>query len=309
MEAESTGFSRGVPSEGAPCFGDEFIDHRIEREVFKRGTPIGIISSENATSSWQVGSLGDVKWIVSPTTPITIQYQDDGPQHFESFSSESMDDVEVIIVEGGATIPKELWFCSQAKIVLKFDPMLTSKPWSGKGRGRKRKSLHSIADGWKFLPEVIIYHADQGGVSNGRFKLSIYSKVDIDWSLPKSTFSSLEAVLDSKLLGSVMPIPPEGEPQTYQGLIHWRNRFEPVIAPTVYHSCQAVKRKLNLKELAGVLDFPSDRIELMTDTQLKVLTQTTSIPGKVYYAGIFCLDSYDRITNPLQTPTKRIKLS
>ena len=47
----------------------------------------------------------------------------------------------------------------------------------------------------------------------------------------------------------------------------------------------------------------------MTDTQLKVLTQTTSIPGKVYYAGIFCLDSYDRITNPLRTPTKRIKLS
>ena len=139
METKSTEVWATGLSKDAYHFGDNFIDQQIKREVFKRNTPIGIISSENATLLWQVKSLGIVKWVVSPTTPKSIQYQDDAPRHFDSFSPGILGNTEVIVVKGGAMIPNELWFCSQAKIVLKFDPMLLNKPRSGRSNRKRKK--------------------------------------------------------------------------------------------------------------------------------------------------------------------------
>ena len=121
------------------------------------------------------------------------------------------------------------------------------------------------------MSETIIYHHEQDGISNGCFKLFIFTKFDINWSLPKSTSSTLEAVLHPKFRVIFVPLPKKGELQTYLGLIEWKNCFKPIIASFLYDSDRAVKRNLNLKEVYAVLDFPLDKTNLMTDTQLKIL--------------------------------------
>ena len=77
---------------------DSLILERFERNVTKASTPIGVISSHYGTAAWQVGAMGEVKWIVSESKPLLCCPDD--PPWFPEYSATKMSSVEVIIVEG-----------------------------------------------------------------------------------------------------------------------------------------------------------------------------------------------------------------
>ena len=87
---------------------------RFERNVTKASTPIGVISFHYGTAAWQVGALGEVKWIVSNSKPL-LRRPDD-PPWFSKYSATDMDSVEVIIVDG--TVGHEVWNNSKAKVIV-----------------------------------------------------------------------------------------------------------------------------------------------------------------------------------------------
>ena len=100
-----------------------------------------------------------------------------------------------------------------------------------------------------------------------------------------------------------LPLPKEGQPGTFRGLLEWKRRDEEIIAPTVYHD-GALMRQMSVREKGNALDIPVDRAEEMTESNLELLTQTVT-PGKIYYAGIYFLASYDDLKKSLQGPRNR----
>ena len=69
-------------------------------------TTIGIIRCGLATSAWQVGGLGIIKWVLSDKY-LPRQREDDPPWYSQN-SSHHLADMEVIIVEGSVSVPAQL---------------------------------------------------------------------------------------------------------------------------------------------------------------------------------------------------------
>ena len=63
----------------------------------------------------------------------------------------------------------------------------------------------------------------------------------------------------------------------------------------MYHN-GGVKKKLQAKEMANIVDICMDRTEGMTEKKLNLLTHDR-IPGKVSYAGMYFVASYYNLKN------------
>ena len=105
---------------------DSLISERVERVVRKSTTPVGIISSHYGTSSWQVGALGSVKWIVSDKQLPARREHD--PPWFKTYEPSKMKSVEVIIADGQwNSLPSLIWNLQDLKVVVCVKELVESK--------------------------------------------------------------------------------------------------------------------------------------------------------------------------------------
>jgi hypothetical protein len=131
-----------------------------------------------------------------------------------------------------------------------------------------------------------ISHAQLGGVTEGGSLIHIAHRGpfdNFDWckELPRVP-ARLAHVLSCTGSGRKVPIPagtPEG--WTEDGRLDWAQRFNKIATPTVLYKDSWVKRKLELKELKGVLDIPA--IE-ECGTELRARMKGMRMPGKIYGA-------------------------
>ena len=98
MRAGDVKQSRSSASLATTLVEDSLILERFERNVVKRFTPVGIISSHYGTLAWQVGAMGEVKWIVSKAAPLLRRPGD--PPWSTTYSAINLESVEVVILEG-----------------------------------------------------------------------------------------------------------------------------------------------------------------------------------------------------------------
>jgi hypothetical protein len=94
-----------------------------------------------------------------------------------------------------------------------------------------------------------------------------------------SVLTNLSHVTDVTMgNGKKVAIPSLEEPTlgTARGLIDWKNRFMPVLVPSVYSKTEWVRRRLVPKEFSAVLDIPADVARAATlemqETWIKRLT-------------------------------------
>ena len=165
---------------------DSLISERVGRVVRNCTTPVGIINSRYGTSSWQVGALGSVKWIVS-NEQLPARREHD-PPWFNAYEPNKMDSVEVVIIDGELnSLPSLMWNLQDLKIVVCVKELMESK----KGRRRRRrKQQHGkvmIPEGWVVKKHHLCHHDDVGGVTNGLFEITMLGRDDVvaDWSLQR----------------------------------------------------------------------------------------------------------------------------
>jgi hypothetical protein len=148
-------------------------------------------------------------------------------------------------------------------------------------------------DGWRESPPADwttsrhrISHAQLGGVTEGEFQIHIACRgplEDFDWctNLP-GVPARLEHILTCTGSGRKVPIPDETpEGWTEDGRLRWEHRFKKIVTPTVFYKDCWVKRRLELKELKGVLDILA--LE-ECGTELRARMKGMWMPGKVYGA-------------------------
>jgi hypothetical protein len=148
-------------------------------------------------------------------------------------------------------------------------------------------------DGWRECPpedwttsRKKVSHAQLGGVTDGEFLIHIAYRgpfEDFDWceNLP-GVPAKLVHVLSCIGSGRKIPIP-EGVPDGWAAgeRLCWANRFKKIATPTVYYKDSWVKRRLELKELKGMLDIP---VLDKCGVELRERMKAMRMPGKVYGA-------------------------
>jgi hypothetical protein len=80
--------------------------------------------------------------------------------------------------------------------------------------------------------------------------------------------------------GRKVAIPSLDEPTlgTARGLVEWKDRFLPVLVPSVYSKTEWVRRKLVPKELSAVLDIRLTSLE--RDSELQEWSTMMTVPIK-----------------------------
>ena len=227
---------------------DSLISERVERVVRKSTTPVGIISSRYGTSSWQVGALGNVKWIVS-VNQLPARREHD-PPWFKTYEPNKLEAVEVIVIDGSwdRLLPL-MWKLRDLQDVVWVKEMKEGR------RRQRRNGKKLIPEGWMEKRRHRCHHNDIGGVINGFFDITMFARnaAMADWSLPSTVAGTLRDALDPIVTGfyssSKLPAPAAGEIGSYRGLLDWKKRHTAIIAPTVFHD-GGLRR--NMKQNEGI---------------------------------------------------------
>lgn len=189
------------------------IHRRVRREITKMNTTIGIIGSGLATSAWQVGGLGIIKWVLSDRD-LPGRREDDLPWYSRN-SSQHLADVEVIFVEGTVSIPTNLVNMEGFKIVINARQDTRLKPLCQGIRLDKSSSWFGESAGWLSKVRQYVFHEAVGGATNGRFWLETWARPDVEasWSPPKCIRSTLGDAIDPTLRthGRPWSLPHEGQ--------------------------------------------------------------------------------------------------
>ena len=156
----------------------------------------------------------------------------------------------------------------------------------------RRRVRHLPQGGWR-MTNLLIRHADCGGVTDGAWQFFIYQSSASDSSLPLLTRASaaqrdLNSILDTMLSGTPCLAPPPIashvtpkvvliRPNTYHstGLLPWNARSSFVITRSVFSPTQWVRRKLNSSEVFKLLDFPEDFSGELSSAQRATIAQDT----------------------------------
>ena len=245
------------------------INQVVERGIQERDTAIGIITSSFGTSAWQIGSLGKVNWIVVNSSP-PWERDDDEPPWYNSYNDITFRrKFEVIIVEGSCgLIPERLWFDQSLQVIVCFTKA-RRKGSNGRSRKRKRTPDEAAQEGWRQTGCRRIKHSAVGGVTTGVFLVLTFARENVkaDWDLPDTVARSLGNALDSTIPGDTCPLPEEGCPDSYLGLLSWKMKKEKVVANTVFDE-GAVQRMITPLEWSRIMNFPHDKALRMTENNL-----------------------------------------
>ena len=97
-------------------------------------------------------------------------------------------------------------------------------------------------------------------------------------------------VLDPQLPGCPKQhrIPVPDELNTFRGILDWKKKDDPILAPTIYSKTEGVKRKITTVEMAQVMDFSVCLTERMKGTNVRLLIEG-DVQGKVIQGAIHFL--------------------
>ena len=228
--------------------------------------------------------MARTRWVVSASDfPVR---SDDDPPWFESWDEVPDGNVRVLLVQGTPTVPVGVWKSPGTTVVIQVRPV---------GANALRAET-----AWNSLPEWPVRHSMVGGVTNGGFVISCYTRErnEVPFSMPRTTKGSLSEALKATEPGKSTTVPNSGDRNTYKGVLDFEKRFGEIVARSVFSKTEAaVRRKLGTQELLRVMDVPENRTRGMTDENQQVL-KLSSIPGKVSYASIQFLSYW----NPTESP-------
>ena len=102
---------------------DKYIQERVEQTIAKRDTPIGIVAHKFGTAVWQLGTLGSVKWIVSPFD-LPAQTPED-PLWYSPTGVIPNKNVSVVLVQGCWDLVADgMWTFSSLQVVIAIHPLV-----------------------------------------------------------------------------------------------------------------------------------------------------------------------------------------
>ena len=118
---------------------DVLVAEKVEFSLSRGKTKIGICSITAPVWTWFVGSLGDIRWVTSPTD-IPGRLVGDPCWFCNHFRNG--EEVEVILLEGGwDRVPNYMWKWEKLKFVIQ-------SPRSSRGQ-RKRIKTKPVPPGWE----------------------------------------------------------------------------------------------------------------------------------------------------------------
>ena len=256
------------------------VTGRISHVLRKFSTRIGVVSDGHPSWAWYVGCLGEMQWIYSKHD-LLGRLPNDPPWYQETVDAEQLPPVDTVLVQGRwPERSSAIWKMKELRLVLRF----SSERRRG---GRMNRTLPSE---WK-CTTLVLRHDVLGGVSNASSRLYCANRIaeeEITLESPKGLPTNLCQVLQPATELKVfkwVAIPEEGSTNTGKGLLNWKDRFDEVVAPSVYSKAKWVSRKMTMNEAASVLDFPNTRVDVMTDLELQRLTKS-ELPGKILVAGL-----------------------
>ena len=151
-----------------------------------------------------------------------------------------------------------------------------------------------------------VEHAKCGGVSDlvATIKIGIFRRSGRSFCLPSSVtgsypLSSLASILDHKIHGTEIPIPPRLSTlkcpevtKVTHGCYHFRGHFPSQVSnpefliPCVFAKSRWVKRRLSVKELLGTYDVPIHIIQLLSTMHQRSLVRSQFTPIKCLSAVV-----------------------
>ena len=138
---------------------------KVEFLLSKGKTKIGICSVIAPVWTLYVGSLGDIRWVYSPTD---IPGRLVGDPRWFCTGFRNGEEVEVILLKGGwDKVPNYMWKWEELKFVIQ-------SPRSPRGR-RKRSKTKPVLPGWE-VDKVCITHGQVGGVTSWRGSVKVARK-------------------------------------------------------------------------------------------------------------------------------------
>ena len=228
--------------------------------------------------------MARTRWVVSGADFPARSPED--PPWFESWDEVSDAAVSVVLVQGSPVVPAGVWENPGTRVVVQV-------------RSLGATALRAETP-WNTLPEWPVRHSMVGGVTNGEFVVSCYTREgnDVPFSMPRTTKGSLGEALKATEPGRPTQVPKPGARNTYKGVLDYEKRFGKIVARSVFSKAKAVVRqKLGPQELLRVMDVPENQTRGMTDENQRVL-KLSLIPGKVIYAATQFLVDWNPVVSP-----------
>lgn len=151
----------------------------------------------------------------------------------------------------------------------------------------------------------MFYHDSCGGVTNGQFKVTAFMKGG-------SSYSTIQPLVTWRLLGSALgakvsgfdwrPLLQQDQHNLSRGILKWTDQTKPILAESVFNKFKGLRRQITRREMRRVFDYPEERIQKMTEDQLRLLTTDEEIPGKIFYSTLFLITTLESSLNVTNQP-------
>ena len=140
--------------------------------------------------------MARTRWVVSDAD-FPARSPDD-PPWFVSWDEVPDAAVSMVLVQGSPVMPAGVWENSDTKVVVQV-------------RSLGAISLYGETS-WNALPEWPVRHSRVGGVTNGEFVISCYTRKgnDVPFSMPRTTKGSLGEALKATEPGKSTQVPKLG---------------------------------------------------------------------------------------------------
>ena len=143
--------------------------------------------------------------------PLLGRQEDDPPYFLCDTSTQDLDEVEVVLVQGAwpeATDP--IWSKMSLQVAVRIVEARRSK--------RSFKATkRALLSGWQVAHQYCIAHNDVVGVTNGSFRVTVHSRLGLD--IAHSPASQVPGVLERALsdltLGQRVDRPSQGQPNSF----------------------------------------------------------------------------------------------
>ena len=180
--------------------------------------------------------MARTRWVVSGADFPARSPED--PPWFESWDKVSDAAVSVVFVQGSPVVPAGVWENPGTRVVVQV-------------RSLGATALRAETP-WNTLPEWPVRHSMVGGVTNGEFVISCYTREgnEVPFSMPRTTKGSLGEALKATEPGKPTQVPKPGARNTYKGVLDYEKRFGEIVARSVFSKAEAaVRRRLGPQEL------------------------------------------------------------
>lgn len=173
---------------------DGYIQEQVEKMISERNTTIGIIAPKFRSAAWQLGTLGVVKWIVSPFNQPDWTLED--PLWYLTMANLPKLDVSVLVVQVDWSLVQDMiWSSPSLRVVIAIHPRETHY----KQRGWKKARILWIKGKYQLVLQewrdhsnhMLSHHKHRGRGTNVPFLVNLRTYKGMDWNM----FLSLSPVM------------------------------------------------------------------------------------------------------------------